>query len=188
MKDTLFYTGTGDTGTTTRLQGRKRLSKADALLEALGTLDEATSTLGVARAQALSPPVQRTLLESQRRLYRLMSHLSAVPEARANYPGLTGEDVMWLEQEIAQLEARLPPLEGFVLPGDSPTGAACHLARATVRRAERRVVVLTDREANIGPDNLAFLNRLSSYLFAAALYEDLQAGHTPTAARAPQEH
>jgi cob(I)alamin adenosyltransferase len=109
-----------------------------------------------------------------------MSHLSAIPEARADYPGLSGEDVVWLEDQITYLEAALPELKGFVLPGDSPAGAACQMARTIVRRAERRLVALSEQETDIGAANLAFVNRLSSLMFVAALYENQHEGHALT--------
>jgi len=179
----MFYTGKGDRGDTGRLGGRGRVSKADAMVDTIGAIDEATCAIGVARARVQNPRLQRALSEVQRRIYRLMSHLSAVPEARADYPSLADEDVAWLEDQIAQLEDGLPNLEGFVLPGDSPAGAACHLARAVVRRAERRLVALSSQEPNVGAANLAFMNRLSSLLFVAALHEDTLSGHALTLAR-----
>jgi cob(I)alamin adenosyltransferase len=111
-----------------------------------------------------------------------MSHLSAMPEMRQEFPGLLEEDVAWLEEIIGWLEGLVPQLKGFVVPGDSPAGAACHVARTVVRRAERRLVAFADEESNVGPANLAFINRLSSFLFVAALREDGIAGEEPTLA------
>ncbi len=176
MNKTLFYTGKGDQGDTARLGDTKRISKSDNLLDTIGTLDEATSAIGLARAQGCDALLCDALLKAQRCLYRLMSHLSATPELRANYTGLTDADVTWLEDIIAQLEPQLPQLQGFVLPGDSPAGAAFHLARTIVRRAERRLIAFTEMEPNIGPANLAFVNRLSSLMFVTALMEDIAAG------------
>ncbi len=183
MTGTVFYTGKGDRGDTSRLRGQGRLSKADMLIDTIGAVDEATSAIGVARVQVQTPHLQRILPEAQRRIYRLMSHLSATPEARPDYPGLTEKDVDWLEDQIAQLEGTLPDLNGFVLPGDSPAGAACHMARAIIRRAERRLVAFAEHEPNIGEVNLAFINRLSSLMFVAALKEDTLSGAEPTLAR-----
>jgi cob(I)alamin adenosyltransferase len=183
MTKSVFYTGKGDRGDTSRLRGQGRLSKADMLIDTIGTIDEATSAIGVARVQVQTPHLQRILPEAQRRIYRLMSHLSATPEARTNYPGLTEKDVDWLEDQIAQLEDTLPDLNGFVLPGDSPAGAACHMARAIIRRAERRLVAFVKHEPEIGEVNLAFINRLSSLMFVAALKEDTLSGAEPTLAR-----
>jgi len=183
MNKTTFYTGKGDRGDTARLGSKERLPKSDVLLDTIGALDETTCALGMARALACDPILREALPAVQRRLYRLMSHLSATAELRATYTGLTAEDVRWLEGLIAQLETDLPPLKDIVLPGDSHAGAACHLARTVIRRAERRLVALAELEPTIGAPNLAFINRLSSLLFVAALREDQLAGQTPTLAR-----
>ncbi len=183
MSKTTFYTGKGDRGDTARLGGEARISKADALLRTIGHVDEATSALGMARALAQDPDVQQLLPEVQRRLYRLMAHLSATPDARAGFSGLTDEDVAWLEAQIDALSAALPTLRDFVIPGDTPAGAAFHVARTVVRRAERRLVAFVEREANVGEANLAFVNRLSSLLFVAALREDTRDGGELTLAR-----
>ncbi len=182
MSKTLFYTGKGDRGNTSRLGGSERLPKSSALIDTIGALDEATSAIGLARAMAGDDALRADLLEVQRRLYRLMSHVSATPEARERYTGLADEDVAWLEEAIARLEEKVPQIQGFVVPGNSPAGAACHVARATTRRAERRVVALAEEEAAVGEANLAFVNRLSSLLFVAALREDALDGSPPTMA------
>lgn len=182
-QQTVFYTGKGDRGDTGRLGSTERVLKSDPLLETIGTFDEATGAIGMARALAQTPRIQAMLLAAQRALYRLMSHLSATPEARERYPGLHEDDVRQLEAFIAELEAELPPLRDFVVPGDSPAGAACHLARTVVRRAERRLVAFAELEAGIGAPNLAFVNRLSSLLFVAALIEDRCAASAPTLAK-----
>jgi cob(I)alamin adenosyltransferase len=178
MSKTKFYTGRGDRGDTARLAAEERVLKSDLLIDTIGTLDEATSALGMARSLAQAPALKQRLPVVQRHLYRLMSHLSAEASAREQYAGLSEAEVAWLEEQIAQLERDLPPLEGLVLPGDSVAGAACHVARTVVRRAERRLVALTAVESNIGEANLAYVNRLSSLMFVAALQEDRLAGET----------
>ncbi|MFP4393714.1 MAG: cob(I)yrinic acid a,c-diamide adenosyltransferase [Anaerolineales bacterium] len=178
MSETKFYTGRGDRGDTARLAAEARVPKSDLLIDTIGTLDEATSAIGLARSLAQAPALKQQLPVVQRHLYRLMSHLSAEASAREQYAGLAEEDVAWLEALIAELERDLPPLKGFVLPGDSAAGAACHVARTVVRRAERRLVALTDVESKIGAGNLAYVNRLSSLMFVAALHEDQLAGET----------
>lgn len=183
MGKTAFYTGKGDRGDTSRLGGQGRIAKSDALIDTIGAMDEATCAIGVARAQAQEPLLQQALPDVQRRLYRLMSHLSATPEFRETYVGVTVEDVSWLEGLIAALEGDLPPLKEFVVPGDSLPGAAFHLARATVRRAERRLVEFSELEPGVRAPNLAFVNRLSSLMFVAALREDSLAGKRLTLAR-----
>lgn len=183
MSETHFYTGKGDRGDTARLGGTGRLAKSDALLETVGVLDEATCAIGLARAQARDAGLQVALPETQRHLYRLMSHISATPETRERYPGVTEAEVAWLEAQIAALETDLPPLRDFVLPGESAAGAACHLARAVARRAERRLVAFAELESGVLPPNLAYANRLSSLMFVAALREDQLAGREPRLAR-----
>lgn len=170
-----FYTRKGDTGTTTRLGSQQRLSKHELLIQTIGEIDEANSAIGMLRSMAQDPILQQSLPYIQRRLTKVMAHLSAIPEARKHYPGLTDEDVNWLEDLIIQYEARLPNLQDFVLPGDSVAGAMGHLARAVVRRAERQIVALSEEETNIGEANLAFINRLSTLIFIAAIREDMLA-------------
>jgi cob(I)alamin adenosyltransferase len=172
MPHSKFYTAKGDHGDTTRLGGDVRLSKSSLLLEAVGAVDEATSAVGMARAVVDDADLKATLRTVQEHFVRLMAHLSATPDARTRYSGPGTDDLVWLETCIADLEAGLPPLRAFVLPGDSPSGAALHLARTAVRRAERRVVALVESEPGINAFSLAYLNRLSSLLFVAALHVD----------------
>ena len=167
-----FYTAKGDLGDTTRLGGNARLSKGSLLLEAVGAMDEATSATGMARALVEDTALKATLRTVQEHFVQLMAHLSATPDARERYPGLGADALTWLEARIADFESELPPLRSFVLPGDSLPGAALHVARTAVRRAERRVVAFVESEPGIDALTLAYLNRLSSLLFVAALYID----------------
>jgi cob(I)alamin adenosyltransferase len=167
-----FYTRTGDNGTTTRLGGHTRVKKTSQLMDVLGTVDEATSNIGVARAVAQHNELHGILSTAQRHLMALMSHLSATPEARKDYPGLSDKEVMWLENVIARLEKIVPPLDHLIIPGDSRAGAAFHVARAVVRRAERKLSAFSEAEPTFGHANLVFMNRLSSLLFVASLVED----------------
>ncbi len=179
MTHSKFYTAKGDRGETARLGGEARLSKREPLLEAVGAVDEAASAIGMARALVEDGTLKTTLRTVQEHLVRLMSHLSATLDARQRYPGPGSDGLAWLEARIAELEAGLPPLRAFVLPGDSVPGAALHVARTAVRRAERRVVALAEAEPGIDTLSLAYLNRLSSLLFVAALHVDarLQKSH-----------
>ncbi len=163
-----MYTGKGDRGDTGRLGTRARLSKSSELIEAIGALDEATCAIGAARALIPESRIAAWLRQVQQHFVALMGHISATPEHRTRFGGVTEAEVRWLEEIIAVLDAELPPLRDFVLPGASPAEAALHVARATVRRAERRVVALSEVEAGIAPAALAYLNRLSSFLFAVA--------------------
>lgn len=172
MAKTRFYTGTGDQGETSRLGGQTRIKKSGALIDALGAIDEATSNIGTARAVAQSMDLCAILPSIQRHIITLMAHLSATPETRQRYPGLGEDEVAWLEGAIAKFEKLILPLKDFVLPGNSTAGAAFHVARTVVRRAERKLVALSEAEPGIGQANLAYLNRLSSLLFVGALIED----------------
>jgi cob(I)alamin adenosyltransferase len=172
MAKTNFYTRTGDKGDTSRLGAQTHIKKTSQLIDTLGTIDEATSAIGMARAMAQSSDLCVILLTVQRHIITLMSHLSATPEARVRYTGISDDEVPWLEDIIAKLEAVVPPLDHFVIPGDSTAGAALHVARSVVRRAERRLRAFAEIEPSIGQVNLIYLNRLSSLLFVAALVED----------------
>lgn len=178
MPESIYYTGRGDTGTTARLAESTRLPKDSPLLEALGAVDEATCAIGMAQVVVHAERLRESLLTIQQHLSRLMAHLSAPPALRTRYPSLENGALDWLECLIIELTQDLPSRREFAVPGISLAGAACHLARAIVRRAERRLVTLMRVEPDIGPVNLAYLNRLSSYLFVAALREDRLAGST----------
>lgn len=181
MAHSRFYTAKGDHGDTARLGGDARLSKSGVLLEAVGAVDEATSAIGMARALVEDAALKAILRTVQKHFVQLMAHLSATPDIREQYPGPGADDLAWLGARIADLEAGLPPLRAFVLPGDSLPGAALHLARTAVRRAERCVVALAEDEPGIDTLSLVYLNRLSSLLFVAALHIDarLQKSHEP---------
>ncbi len=164
------YTGTGDDGFTSLL-GRDRVPKYDLRPEAYGTVDEAQAAMGVARAAAQDPRTQAVLLDAQRDLYRVMAELAAT----APVDGLPDGRVEWLERVIDDLDGQLPPLHAFVVPGDSSAGAALHLARTVVRRAERQVARLVHQGDVPNIQLVRYLNRLSSLLFVLARWEDRRA-------------
>ena len=172
-----FFTRRGDDGTTGRL-GKGRLSKADPRIETVGALDEASAALGVARASARDPRSAALVLEVQRDLYRLMSAVSASPESAPEFLFDSGR-IAWLEQQIETLGRGLETPAEFIVPGDSPAEAAFAMARTVVRRAERRVVALSD----LDPFLKEYLNRLSSLLFVLELIENRAAGKQSTPAR-----
>ena len=178
MKHQAFHTGHGDNGATTRLGKGERLSKSAPAIETVGTIDEASAAIGMARALCQSAESGAILKTIQHHLVRLMAHVAATPETRASYPGLEASDVAQLEAWIETLAEGIPPLKEFVLPGETVAGAALHVARTVVRRAERRLVALAREEPGLGASNLAYLNRLSSLLFVAALHEDLLGGES----------
>ena len=176
-----FYTGKGDDGTT-GLLGKGRVPKDDARIEAVGTLDEASAALGLARASARDGRCGPLLRQAQRDLYHLMAQVAATPDNAGQFR-FEAERVRWLEQEIETLGRSVELPGEFILPGDSPGSAALSLARAVVRRAERRLVELFDDPNNSNPAVLQYINRLSSLLFVLELIENRAAGKHTTIAK-----
>lgn len=170
---TKIYTRSGDTGVTGLGTGERR-RKDDLRIEAYGAVDEANSFIGVARAILLNAPghaaLAATLAMIQNDLFDLGADL-CVPETDREGRALriTEPQVDRLEREIDALNADLEPLKSFVLPGGSEAAAAVHVARAVVRRAERRMVELAAAPGEkIGAPALKYINRLSDLLFVAA--------------------
>ena len=157
-----IYTRTGDDGTTGLGDG-SRVAKDCARVEAYGTVDEANSAIGLALgAGTLPDDISEHLIDIQHDLLELGGEL-CIPDYRA----IRQQDVDKLEALLDELNADLPPLKDFILPGGGPAAAACHLARTIVRRAERRVLSLA-RESDVGEPTLRYLNRLSDLLFVVA--------------------
>lgn len=177
-----FYTGTGDDGTT-GLLGEGRVPKTDARIEALGALDESTAALGLARAQVINPRCGEILLEAQRDLYTLMAEVAATPDQAEKFHGIDAERVVWVESQIDALSSTITMAREFIIPGDTPAGAALSLARAVVRRAERRVVELVNARLISSPELCRYLNRLSSLCFVLELVENAAAGKQTTLAK-----
>jgi cob(I)alamin adenosyltransferase len=184
MADSNFYTRRGDDGFT-GLLGPGRVPKHDPRPEAYGTVDEAQAVLGLVRASGCTPGTARVLLRIQRDLHPLMAELAAAGDDDSPFAGsITLVHVGQLEHWIGEFEAMVEMPKEFVVPGDSEPGAALHLARTVVRRAERRVARLVHEELLGNDQALRYLNRLSSLLYVLALYEDQQAtGGEPTLAR-----
>ena len=176
-----FYTGKGDDGTT-GLLGKGRVSKNDARIEAIGTLDESSAVLGVARAAVRDERCGPLLLQAQRDLYRLMAEVASSPENAGQFH-FEAERVDWLEQQIEALGKTVEMPGEFIVPGDTPGGAALSVARAVVRRAERRLVELFDTDKTANPALQQYLNRLSSLLFVLELIENQAAGKPTTRAK-----
>lgn len=176
-----FFTGKGDDGTT-GLLGKGRVSKHDARIEAIGTLDEASAALGLARATVREERSRAMLLEAQRGLYHLMAEVAASPQNAGEFHFEAGR-VEWIEQQIAKLGEVVQMPGEFIVPGDTPGGAALSVARAVVRRAERRLVELSDGKKTTNPALQQYLNRLSSLLFALELVENWAAGKETTKAK-----
>jgi cob(I)alamin adenosyltransferase len=157
-----IYTRTGDDGSTGLGDGT-RVPKDSLRVEAYGTVDELNSAIGVLLATPEVPAgVAACLTEVQHELFDLGGEL-CIPGHRA----ITAEHVTRLENSLDDFNDSLPPLKEFILPGGGPAAAACHLARAIARRAERRVWALA-RAESVSPEVTSYLNRLSDLLFVLA--------------------
>jgi cob(I)alamin adenosyltransferase len=158
---TKIYTRTGDAGSTGLSDGA-RIAKDHPRIEAIGAVDELNSAIGIVLAHTPAAPIDTMLTNIQHSLFDLGGELS-MPETIC----IEGERVTLLEKWLDSLNANLPPLKEFILPGGSPAAAACHLARAICRRAERRLHTLSQGEA-VNPAAAGYLNRLSDLLFVIA--------------------
>lgn len=179
----MLFTGQGDAGYTSVIGGASLL-KCDVRLEALGALDEAQAHLGLARALASSPTAD-SLKRVQSDLRLLMADCATVhsgdtaigdvsrpPSAPRSY--LTEQHVMRLEDELASWEKSLGGFHQLTIPGDTLLGAHLHVARTAIRRAERQAVALDQTGGIDSPTALAYLNRLSSWVYALATIAESQ--------------
>lgn len=163
-----IYTRTGDKGTTALADGQRR-SKADLRVEAYGTVDEANAAVGLARLHTTGE-LDAMLGRIQNDLFDLGADLATPPsEEPLPYEPLrvVASQVTRLETDIDALNAAIPPIKSFVLPGGSPAAAYLHLARTVSRRAERLAVQLAAIEP-VSVEALQYLNRLSDFLFVAS--------------------
>lgn len=158
-----IYTKTGDKGET-GLFGGKRLPKYHLRIEAYGTVDELNAHLGLVRDSLGDEATRDFLKEIQDRLFTIGANLASDPDKAMNTPDLLDSDIEALEQQMDQMDAHLPPLKNFILPGGHPSVSYCHIARTVCRRAERQVVALAANEP-VEEILLRYLNRLSDYFF-----------------------
>lgn len=178
-----IYTKTGDTGKTS-LFGGQRVSKANKRIAAYGTVDELNSYIGIIRDQKINTHTQELLIAVQHHLFTLGAELATPPEKeklkngkdRLQIKRIGENEIKMLEEEIDAIDAALPQMTHFVLPGGHIAVSFCHIARTVCRRAERKSTELFEQEA-FNPSILQYLNRLSDYLFVLArkLSQDLQA-------------
>ncbi len=177
------YTKTGDKGTTA-LFGGTRVPKHHIRIDSYGTVDELNSYIGLIRDQEINSHYQNVLMDIQDLLFTVGAVLATDPEKatlkngkdRLNIPRISEENVTALEREMDTMDAALPPMTHFVLPGGHQTVSFCHIARCVCRRAERLASALYELEP-FDENSLKYLNRLSDYLFVLArkLSHDLQA-------------
>lgn len=161
------YTKTGDHGTTS-LVGGKRVAKNSPRLESYGTVDELNSWIGLIAAQTTQyADIQQQLIDIQHRLFDIGSALATEPESKWQPAPFDPQNTERLEAQIDNMEAQLPKHNQFILPGGSKASADTQIARTIARRAERRILDLTDADAT-DPNIIAYINRLSDYLFVLA--------------------
>jgi cob(I)alamin adenosyltransferase len=175
-----IYTKTGDQGTTS-LFGGKRVSKADLRIDTYGTIDELNSYVGLVRDQEINQKRKDILVEIQDRLFTIGSILATEPgNTRVKIPSIHEQDITLLEQEMDKMDAELPPMKFFVLPGGHPSISFGHIARTVCRRAERLTIALNTQET-IDPLVIKYLNRLSDYLFVLCrmMTHELKVEETP---------
>lgn len=157
-----IYTRTGDDGSTGLGDG-SRIAKDSLRVSAYGSTDEANSCIGVILAQAgVKTAISDVLTRVQHQLFDLGGEL-CIPGMELIQDG----DITALEHDLDALNADLPPLKDFILPGGGAAAAHCHVARTVVRRAERQVVALS-RAETVRPQSIRYLNRLSDLLFVMA--------------------
>lgn len=158
-----IYTRTGDDGTTGLGDGR-RVDKDSPRIEAIGTVDELNSVIGILRARQIPAQTERLLAQIQHHLFDLGGELAMPGRALLRKTSTAG-----LEQALDQMNESLPPLQEFILPAGNLAAASCHHARSVCRRAERRVSTLAHQEGEaVSGQALMYLNRLSDLLFVMA--------------------
>ena len=170
-----IYTKTGDKGETS-LYGGTRVSKAAARVESYGTLDELNAFIGLAKAEISDGKVLNQLQKIQFDLFTVGSEAATPTDKLILANGKNRLDLMISEEEISELEhwmddldAKLEPLQFFILPSGGKAAASVHVCRTVCRRAERSMVFLRETE-EVRPELIKYLNRLSDYLFVLARY------------------
>ncbi|MEZ0487816.1 cob(I)yrinic acid a,c-diamide adenosyltransferase [Fibrella aquatica] len=160
-----IYTRTGDAGQTSLIGGR-RVSKADLRIDTYGTVDELNSWIGLLRDQPVNANRRPLLKEIQDRLFTVGAELATDPEKppRQAIPAIIEADITRLEDNMDAMDAELPELRKFVLPGGHASVSFAHLARTVCRRAERLTISLNN-VSPVDPLVITYLNRLSDYLF-----------------------
>ncbi|MBA2537447.1 MAG: cob(I)yrinic acid a,c-diamide adenosyltransferase [Actinobacteria bacterium] len=163
---TRIYTRAGDAGETSLGDGT-RVPKSNLRIEAFGTVDELNSFIGVLLATGVPDEFRPWLEQIQNELFDLGADLSVPADDERERLRISSEQVVWLEELCDLVNAGLTPLKSFVLPGGTEAAAILHVARTVCRRAERATVALAE-EAAVNPAVLAYLNRLSDFLFILA--------------------
>lgn len=174
-----IYTRRGDDGSTS-LVGGQRVPKDSLRIESYGTVDELNSFVGIASVSAGTDvalyPLPSILKRIQHELFNLGSILATLPEdVHPKQPRVTESEIARLESEMDEMNAALQPLRSFVLPGGLRLNAELHVCRTVCRRAERLLVAL-QREEQVPPEAIRYLNRLSDAFFVYSRWASLRLG------------
>lgn len=169
-----IYTKTGDAGSTS-LFGGTRVPKHHIRIQSYGTVDELNSWIGMLHDQQIDVALKEELRQIQDRLFTMGSQLATEPSVsskkgnsqRMKLPEIAATDIRELELAIDRLEAGLPEMRHFILPGGHPVVSSCHITRTVCRRAERMTTLLHE-QSPVPEEILKYLNRLSDYLFVLA--------------------
>ena len=169
-----IYTKTGDSGQT-GLFGGTRISKSDLRIEAYGTIDELNAYLGLVAEQDINAERIDFLRSIQIALFNIGSQLASDGTSNMELPNVSPNDILQLENSIDEMNEELEPMKFFILPGGTESAAHCHVARTICRRTERAVIRYYE-QGDKDPTILAYLNRLSDYLFVLGRLMVKQAG------------
>jgi cob(I)alamin adenosyltransferase len=171
MKKSIIYTKTGDKGATS-LVGGTRVQKTHIRLESYGTIDELNSYIGWLNCEIKEQEHHDFLLYLQHKLFTVGSYLATETESKQPHAAsiITGKDIVRIEEQIDKIDASLPRLNRFVLPGGNEAASRAHICRTVSRRAERNVYRVAD-DFPVAEEVLIFLNRLSDYFFVLAREE-----------------
>ncbi len=171
-----FFTRSGDAGDT-GLLGKERISKASLRIEVIGCLDETNAALGIVRSNSQSVEIQKLVIEIQKLLYQVMTEVAATEENVARFTLINVQHVLQIEQIIRQYSEKVEIPKEFIVPGDSKSGAFISFARTLIRKSERRMTELFEKDEIKNIQLLRFLNRLSSLFFVLELYENQASGN-----------
>ncbi len=167
----MFYTKNGDNGKTKIFGCDQKLSKSSAVAEALGSLDEANSFLGVVKSKSKNSELKKIVHKIQENLFIIQANVSGAKNK------ITEKEISEMEKKIDAIEKEIPPIHNFIISGATEESALLDYARTLARKSERRVVAVSDEgKEKIDPKTLSYLNRLSSFLFALARHSAYKSG------------
>jgi len=175
--NTVFFTGNGDGGES--IVGKKKVEKDHPVLGFLGSLDELNSILGWCRAAAEDAREEISCTSVLKRIQEILFIMQAeIAGALFDYPSskrITSEHVAFVEDVIKKIDETIPPIKNFIIPGGCELSTRIDVARAVSRRVERDAIVMR-KDFEVSPEVMAFLNRVSSILFALARYANHEKG------------